>query len=574
MVTAEQIADLRNRKVRLPPLDLRPYFFRARNQNPFSACAAFALASVQEYYLFRKEGKIDKKQLSSPAFLWHEFRHTSCTVDEHKNPDGSGRKNRNEGSSFPEFLDIILAKGCCSEDAYPYDTSTVKFEGFTDHYDNKITKKPSASAYSEAESRKIFGSYELLGDDVNRWIAELFNGNPLLIGISKYPSAFESPGLGPFMADADPENGRGHGMVIVGYIPDHMGYEFFIVRNSYGEHWKDKGYCYFSFDCLKRCLGNPVVKMVPNFTPVAMPGIPKLPSVPPAPKSSPRGPPAPTHAPAPAPSSIPPYTPTPRKGDFAYQWWLFDTKEQVKDVVQRGLGTHTLQTSGIGQSLDTDPRRMFIDCDTSKFTNINTIIADPANAGKIIGLGACRRAEVTGDPARADGKWKWDFRHIKGKVKPEAEVFLQEKGVLVGRGKGRELHVIQPGYGSESFDSNFVIIKNAATIHVKIGLYKKREDSDRLPDPDDRNEKLLSYRDWNIQYRFGGKGTSQNPVDVTVEKIELKPGKMSDLLLFFKSPQNAESGMYYMLVQAYHETTLLDYNYIEFEMVPPPPRPV
>jgi hypothetical protein len=210
-------------------------------------------------------------------------------------------------------------------------------------------------------------------------------------------------------------------------------------------------------------------------------------------------------------------------------------------------------------NLDTDPRRFFIEWDTSNFVNKNPLITDPAYAGKIIGLGACRTAEITGDPADADGKWKWVFKRIKTSVTPAAKVFVKEKGNFV-EAKGSEVVGLKPGSDAKKDDVNFIVVKKGKPITVSIRIHKKRSEDEREPDP--KNDPVQPCRDWNLNYTFA----SPEKMQVTDALIDLPPPKNVPILLSFRVPSDAEPGKYYIMVKAYHKNEDLDWNYTQFKI--------
>jgi len=54
------VAELRARGARIPKKDLSKFMLPIRNQTPFGACGAFAMASIFEFYLYRRDGKVFK----------------------------------------------------------------------------------------------------------------------------------------------------------------------------------------------------------------------------------------------------------------------------------------------------------------------------------------------------------------------------------------------------------------------------------------------------------------------------------------------------------------------------------
>ncbi len=85
--------------------------------------------------------------------------------------------------------------------------------------------------------------------DLNAWKQALAEGHPIIFGLRLYSTfdAHKKPGLvpKPTSKEVSREEHGGHAMLCVGYSdPDKV----FIVRNSWGEDWGDKGYCYIPYD--------------------------------------------------------------------------------------------------------------------------------------------------------------------------------------------------------------------------------------------------------------------------------------------------------------------------------------
>jgi outer membrane protein OmpA-like peptidoglycan-associated protein len=116
--------------------------------------------------------------------------------------------------------------------------------------------------------------------------------------------------------------------------------------------------------------------------------------------------------------------PAPGRGDFTYQWWLFDEKAQFTRVEDSRLNPATIRGHGLGIKLDgPQGENSFGNPIGAKnlpraregqenFSDIDPIISQPTSAGKIVALGACKRPETE------DGKWKWTKFELPGTITP------------------------------------------------------------------------------------------------------------------------------------------------------------
>ena len=98
--------------------------------------------------------------------------------------------------------------------------------------------------------------------DTNEMRKKLSEGHPIIFGLSLFERFF-SPSKGGFIPTpeegekAAAEHGK-HAMLLVGYNDRK---QVFIVRNSWGESWGDKGYCYLNYDYV----ANPKFNMGPLY---------------------------------------------------------------------------------------------------------------------------------------------------------------------------------------------------------------------------------------------------------------------------------------------------------------------
>ncbi|MDR3584600.1 MAG: C1 family peptidase [Desulfosporosinus sp.] len=207
-----------------PPLKVIPAALDLRNgcspvvdQGELGSCTANALGSGLREFL-----EIKSKQTFvtlSRLYLYYHERLLEGTV------------NEDSGAEIRDGMKVLNQLGICPEALEPYDIS-------------KFTNAPSQAAELSASKYKI-NSYQRLNNvsDVQRSLAGL---SPVVFGMTVYES-FESDSVAKTGIVPTPKKHEqvlgGHAMLIVGYkkIGQTL---YFIVRNSWGTAWGDKGYCY------------------------------------------------------------------------------------------------------------------------------------------------------------------------------------------------------------------------------------------------------------------------------------------------------------------------------------------
>lgn len=205
-------------KTALPAaIDLRSGCSPVVDQGDLGSCTANAMGSGLREYL-----EIKSKQTFvtlSRLYLYYHERLLEGTV------------NEDSGAEIRDGMKVLKQLGICPE--------------ALDHYDiSKFTDAPSQQAEALAGQYKI-SSYQRLNtiSDVQRCLA---GGYPVVLGMSVYES-FESDSVANNGIVPVPKRGEqvlgGHAMLIIGYKKIGQT-QYFIVRNSWGASWGDKGYCY------------------------------------------------------------------------------------------------------------------------------------------------------------------------------------------------------------------------------------------------------------------------------------------------------------------------------------------
>ncbi|CAF3309267.1 unnamed protein product [Rotaria sp. Silwood2] len=204
-------------------VDLTEAMTAVELQEDTSACVGNALAAAYEFLIKKKTGKdIDVSRL----FIYYNGR----MKDE---PDIKFVED--SGCSITGAIMGLKEYGCCKEENFRYDI-------------NRINERPPCQCYSEAANYRITNGMQL-NANLYEMKACLAQGYPFAFGLATFPSFAEAETNGGIVLMPKPEetknsNGDLHAMLAVGYVDRS---EQFIVKNSWGSKWGDKGYCYIPY---------------------------------------------------------------------------------------------------------------------------------------------------------------------------------------------------------------------------------------------------------------------------------------------------------------------------------------
>lgn len=203
----------------LPPkIDLRPYMTAVEDQGDSNSCTANAMAGAYEYLGKRLN---NQETNVSRLFIYYNARNLDGATDQ------------DEGTYLRSCIKVLKKYGACSEETWPFDL-------------DYVYTSPEEEAYHEASSFLVEDAYRV-EVDLDQMRSCLAEGYPFTFGLELFAS-FQSAGANGLIPMPDPENDRhdgGHAMLCVGYSdPDKV----FIVRNSWGDDWGDRGYCYIPYD--------------------------------------------------------------------------------------------------------------------------------------------------------------------------------------------------------------------------------------------------------------------------------------------------------------------------------------
>jgi C1A family cysteine protease len=203
----------------LPPVsDLRPRCTPVEDQGQLGSCTGNAIVGALECI---ESKKIDLSRL----FVYFNEREVEGTI------------NEDAGAIIRDGIKSIARQGVCTEKLWPYDISRFK-------------ERPSPPCYTDALKRKI-SRYERIVD-IDGMRDCLAKGSPVVFGIKIF-SSFEGEsvsrtGVVPMPRWWERTLG-GHALCAVGYSDSK---QWLIVRNSWGEGWGDKGYCYIPYKYMQK----------------------------------------------------------------------------------------------------------------------------------------------------------------------------------------------------------------------------------------------------------------------------------------------------------------------------------
>ena len=176
-------------------------------------------------FLYRYREMLKKELctfMPSTLFLYYNSRIKDECIDQ------------DNGSSIRDGLKCLNKLGVCSEKMWEYDIS-------------KFTDKPSDECYVFASLHKSI-KYFKLNQDLALFKTCLINGFPFIFGLTLYESFDSDKTKTTGLIDLPNINEKvigAHTMAVIGYDDKK---KHFIIRNSWGNKWGDKGYCYLPYD--------------------------------------------------------------------------------------------------------------------------------------------------------------------------------------------------------------------------------------------------------------------------------------------------------------------------------------
>ena len=195
-------------------VDLRPMCPPVYDQGVLESCSGNAIAALMEFDQMRLGA--EEIYVASRLFIYYNERVLEGTV------------KKDAGACIRTGIKTVVKLGAPHEPVWPYDPA-------------KVFTQPPASAYLAARLDKV-KSYARVGQTLPMMQACLAEGYPFLFWFGCY-AGLDLPGTVatgdiPMPGPGETRDGA-HFMVVVGY--DNATRRF-LIRNSWGTEWGDKGY--------------------------------------------------------------------------------------------------------------------------------------------------------------------------------------------------------------------------------------------------------------------------------------------------------------------------------------------
>jgi hypothetical protein len=204
-------------------VDLRQPWWEVGDQSTTGSCVGWATADGVMRYLLAKAGRLGKSQLLSPRFVWMASKET----DEYTSRPETFVEEA--GTSLKAAMDIVRKYGVVVDSMLPFKINILMYTGGPDEL------------YAAASTRRA-SNYFNLGKNLPQWKAWIANNGPILAGLKVDATWDNAASAGGKLDKFQPATVRGgHAICVVGYTPDR-----FIIRNSWGTTWGDKGFGYAS----------------------------------------------------------------------------------------------------------------------------------------------------------------------------------------------------------------------------------------------------------------------------------------------------------------------------------------
>ncbi len=192
------------------------------DQGQLGSCTANAIAAAIQF-----DQKKQKTRIFMPSrlFIYYNERVMEGTVDS------------DSGAQIRDGIKTIASQGACPEPKWPY-----KIEKFAD--------KPGPACYRDARKTRAVAYQRLVSTNLNQLKGCIASGYPFVFGFTVY-DGFESEKVakkGEVNLPGPKEKVQGgHAVLAVGY--DDSTHRF-LVRNSWGKDWGQKGYFTIPYEYL------------------------------------------------------------------------------------------------------------------------------------------------------------------------------------------------------------------------------------------------------------------------------------------------------------------------------------
>jgi len=207
-----------------PTKDLRAAWWKINDQEATGSCVGWGTADGVLRWHFVTAGRLGRNELLAPRFIWMASKETDDSTSQ------PTTFIETEGTSLKSALDVARKFGSVRDAVLPFKSGS-------------LYPEDTQTFYALASQLKIL-SYFNLGTNLTNWKSWLATKGPILTRLDVDRTWDDATNNAGNMDEYKPDTIRGgHAVAIVGYKRDR-----FIVRNSWGLGWGDKGFGYASPD--------------------------------------------------------------------------------------------------------------------------------------------------------------------------------------------------------------------------------------------------------------------------------------------------------------------------------------
>jgi hypothetical protein len=198
--------------------DLRAKWWPVGDQGETGSCVGWACTDGVLRWHFVDAGRLGRNEMLSPRFQWMAAKE----VDQDTSQPTTFIETA--GTWLKAALDVSRKYGAVPLDMLPFDPDLL--------YDGEVP-----TFYAKASELRI-SSYFNLGTRIDDWRRWLATKGPILTRLDVDDTWYDATqNKGRLDAYKPPASPAGHAVVLVGYTA-----RTFIVRNSWGAGWGDKGF--------------------------------------------------------------------------------------------------------------------------------------------------------------------------------------------------------------------------------------------------------------------------------------------------------------------------------------------